>query len=247
MKQIDITTTGLAVSKWLKGSVLIASALSLVACGGDDDDNMDREQGAFSYELKVTNLSHGQPFSPIGILVHGDDYTPWMVGQAASVALETLAEGGDNTAFIAPQSTSVLSGLSGAGLILPGATETIDVSLMADLDGVHQLSMATMLVNTNDGFVGANGIDLSALAVGETHTFYLPVYDAGTEPNSEAQGSIPGPADGGEGFNATRDDVDYVAMHPGVVGQDHGDGSSVLDSTHQFDGPLAKLTVARTQ
>ncbi|MFT5808172.1 MAG: hypothetical protein ACI9LG_002473 [Moritella dasanensis] len=31
-------------------------------------------------------------------------------------------------------------------------------------------------------------------------TYNLPAYDAGTEANSEAVGTIPGPADGGEGL-----------------------------------------------
>ena len=43
-------------------------------------------------------------------------------------------------------------------------------------------------------------------------------YDSGTEANSEAAGTIPGPVDGGQGFAPVRDDpVDRVLMHSGVL------------------------------
>ena len=44
-----------------------------------------------------------------------------------------------------------------------------------------------------------------------------------------------------------RDDVDYVARHPGIVGKDHGYSESVLNSTHGFDSPAAVLTITRTE
>ena len=78
-------------------------------------------------------------------------------------------------------------------------------------------------------------------------TFTTFAYDAGTEANSEAAGTIPGPADSGEGFNEERDDVNYVAMHPGVVSQHDGLSSSVLSSQHKFDNPLTQVVITRTQ
>ncbi|WP_277750232.1 spondin domain-containing protein [Pseudoalteromonas sp. PS5] len=71
-------------------------------------------------------------------------------------------------------------------------------------------------------------------------------YDAGTELNTEAQGSIPGPADGGEGFNVERNDnQNMVTMHSGVVGNDDGLTSSTLTSIHKFDNPLLAITIER--
>ena len=102
-----------------------------------------------------------------------------------------------------------------------------------------------MLVNTNDAFAGKGGIDLNALALGEQVTMNLPVYDAGTEGNNELAGTIPGPADGGEGFNAARDDVNVVSRHSGVVTNIDGYADSVLDESHRFDTPVARLTVRR--
>jgi hypothetical protein len=88
-------------------------------------------------------------------------------------------------------------------------------------------------------------MDVSNLAEGDSISMRTHAYDAGTEANTEAQGTIPGPADGGEGFNSAREAMDKVAMHPGVVGNDDGLSSSVLDSTHKFDNPLMMVTITR--
>jgi len=72
------------------------------------------------------------------------------------------------------------------------------------------------------------------------------VYDAGTEINNEAPGTIPGPADGGEGFNADRsDNVNLVRGHGGVVSSADGLASSVLDQSHRFDNPAVMVTITR--
>ena len=88
---------------------------------------------------------------------------------------------------------------------------------------------------------------MSSLAVNESLSRTSFSYDAGTEANSEAAGTIPGPADSGEGFNEMRDDINRVAMHPGVVTQDDGLASSVLTSQYKFDNPVAQIVITRTQ
>ena len=110
-----------------------------------------------------------------------------------------------------------------------------------------KLSLVSMLVNTNDAFTGLNAIDLASLAAGDSWTGYAGVYDAGTEANSEMAGTIPGPIDGGTGFDAARDDVDFVAMHPGVVSMDDGLATSVLTQAHRFDNPAVYITITRTE
>ena len=72
------------------------------------------------------------------------------------------------------------------------------------------------------------------------------VYDAGTEANTEEAATLV-TAPGGEGFNAERDDVDFVAMHPGVVGNQDGLTNSALTGAHRFDNPAVKITVTRTE
>jgi hypothetical protein len=104
-----------------------------------------------------------------------------------------------------------------------------------------------MLVNTNDGFVGETQLDIGSLAIGESLNMNMAVWDAGTEANDESAATIPGPAAGGEGYNSVRDDNDRVSFHAGVISQDDGLASSVLNATHRFLNPGARLTITRTE
>ena len=196
----------------------------------------------YHYQVTVTNLTHAQPLSPVAVMLHRDGML-WQVGQSASVALEMLAESGDNSALMA-QDMVVASGASD-GVVMPGAMT--DIMVMTTDATAVKLTLSTMLVNTNDAFSGLNAVDISNLALGESMTYNTFVYDAGTEGNSEMAGTIPGPADGGEAFNQARDDVDFVAMHPGVVSMDDGLSTSVLMAAHKFDNPAMKVTIMRMQ
>ena len=105
-----------------------------------------------------------------------------------------------------------------------------------------------MLVNTNDAITGVNDVLVGDMAVGDSVTLRAIAYDAGTEANTETAATIPGPAGGGEGFNAARDDIaDRVAMHPGIVGAEDGFATSNLTGQHKFDNPVALITIGRTQ
>ncbi|MDX2369827.1 MAG: spondin domain-containing protein [Colwellia sp.] len=236
-----MSTLSLVTKRSLSRSklTLIATlALLLSACNHNDDDSTPVE---YSYMVTITNLTYAQPLSPLGVILHTESKM-WMVGDAASVALEKLAESGDNTDFLAD--SNALATSSGAGVILPGTANTVEISTTDRL--ATYFTAATMLVNTNDAFSGLTGIDISSMAVDDKKSWNLNVYDAGTELNSEAMGTIPGPADGGTGFDATRDDVDFVGFHSGVVSQNDGLSSSVLTQAHRFDNPAIKLTITRT-
>lgn len=193
-----------------------------------------------SYEVTVTNLTNSQPLSPAAVVLHADGHL-FSVGEVPSVALEQMAEGGMNAGLLALGMASA----SGQGPIGPGGSETISVTIQDVTDA--KLSVATMLVNTNDAFSGLDALDLSSFAVGDSWTTTARVYDSGTEVNSEAAGTMPGPADGGEGFNATRTDTGFVAMHPGVVSADDGLTNSVLTVQHKFDNPAVRIMVTRIE
>ena len=224
--------------------ILLMSVLS--ACNDNDNSNPvtmpepEPEPTEYSYQIKVMNLTYAQPLSPITGVLHGDEKM-WMVGSTASTALEKLAESGDNSDFIAQE--SIIASMADGGVLLPGSSATITIST-TDVSATH-LSVTTMLVNTNDAFSGLTGLELSNFEIDQTQSWNLNVYDAGTEANSEAAGTIPGPADGGTGFDAMRDDIDLVTLHSGVVSQDDGLTDSVLTQAHRFDNPAIKLTITR--
>lgn len=233
-------------------AIAASTILLLSACGSDNNHlatpSPEPEPTPtpvnVSYEVTVTNLTHLQPLSPVAAVLHQEGNL-WVVGEAASVELEEMAEGGDNSSLLGL--SMVLASSSGAAPIGPGGSETISVTIEDITDA--KISIASMLVNTNDAFTGLNAWDLSQLNVGESWSTSTKAYDAGTEANSEALGTIPGPADGsdGAGFNAVRDDVDFVAGHPGVVSADDGMTTSVLSSAHKFDNPVARIVITRTE
>lgn len=224
--------------------ILLLSALS--ACNDNDNKNSvvmpepEPEPTEYSYQITVMNLTYAQPLSPITGVLHGDEKM-WMVGSTASSALEKLAESGDNADFIAQE--GIITSMADDGVLLPGSSATITIST-TDTSATH-LSITTMLVNTNDAFSGLTGLELSNFEIDQAQSWNLNVYDSGTEANSEIAGTIPGPADGGTGFDEVRDDINLVTLHSGVVSQDDGLTNSVLTQAHRFDNPAIKLTITR--
>ncbi|PCJ38791.1 MAG: hypothetical protein COA99_11135 [Moraxellaceae bacterium] len=231
------------VRQFLFASAL-GSCLLLTSCGGSNHSNNADNR---TFEISVSNLTAGQPLSPIAVILHQSGYQAWTDGQPASVALENLAEGGSNTDLLteAHNNSAVLTSGSGIAAIGPGDAENLELTADA-FNGVN-LSVITMLVNTNDAYTGINASDLSQLAIGESVIFNTPVWDSGTEDNTEAAGTIPGPADGGTGFDATRSTDDRIHFHPGVISNQDGLSGSILTAAHRFDNPAAKITVTRTQ
>lgn len=233
-------------------------ALTLQACGGGGSDNSRAQQPPLpppapppppaAFAVTVTNLTNAQPLSPVAVIAHRDAYSVFTVGAPATVGLEELAEGGDNTALIAEATgnVAVRATRSGAAPIGPGASERVDIEvLQADVSNLR-ISVSTMLVNTNDAISGINGTDVSGMAVGDAVMLRAIAYDAGTEANTELASDIPGPAGGGEGFNPARSDrFDRVTMHTGVVSQDDGFAASALSGQHRFDNPTVQVRIER--
>lgn len=232
---------------------VLAIPFVIAACGDSDNNSLidaptlPSPDMSMPVQLTVTliNATANQPLSPPAVLLHGMDYMPWQVGAPATSGLEELAESGMTTNFVMELGDDLLDEGAEPGLIMPG--EQASFNLSADyLDGMS-ISVATMLVNTNDAFTGVAALDVSSIEIGDSHELLAPVYDAGTEVNSELASTIPGPAGGGEGYNAARDDVGFVAMHGGVVTMDDGLMDSALDESHRFDNGALLIRVSRVQ
>jgi len=229
-------------------------SLLAAACSSDNDAATVPEPppppppAMASFEVTVTNLTNGQPLSPVAVVAHQSGYAVFSVGTAATAGLEELAEGGDNTAFIAEADADalVMTSASGAAPIGPAGSETISFEVFeSDLPDLN-VSAVSMLVNTNDAITAINAAPVGDMMVGDSMSWRTTAYDAGTEANTESAADIPGPAGGGEGFNATRDDIaDRVAMHGGVVSQNDGYATSDLTGQHRFDNPVAEIRVVR--
>jgi hypothetical protein len=221
----------------LTGVLASTLVLALSACSNNDDDPVMTSQ---TYRISITNLTHAQPLSPPAALLHDDTFSWWSIGGTASTALEMMAESGDGSALLALAAQNPQH--HDSAVLLPGASS--EFTLTMTVGSQNRLSLVGMLVNTNDAFSGLNSIDLESLAPGQNAVYYSHVYDAGTEMNSELAGTIPGPADGGTGFDAARDDVTtVVTLHGGVVSSDDGLSTSILSGAHKFDNAALRIEV----
>jgi hypothetical protein len=221
--------------------VIVSSVLLLQGCFHDNSAETR------SYNISATNLTANQPLSPLAVILHKSDYHGISMGAPVNVSLEKLAESGDNSDFLAEANVnnSVNRTTSGSEVIAPGDTSSVSIS--GRQNGGLYLTLASMLVNTNDGFAAVDGVDLSNLALQDEMHFYSNAYDSGTEANTETMADIPGPAGGGEGYNSLRNDRDFIAVHPGVISNDDGLSTSILNASHRFDNPVALITVTRTK
>ena len=225
----------------------LTSILTLISAG-----LLAHSATAAEVDVKITNLTQGLHFTPFLVAAHTDSEYMYKLGMAASDELQMMAEGGD------------ISGLSGlltsadkvenpaAGLLAPGMSTTA----MLSTDAANtELSIVSMLLPTNDGFVGLNSWTIPSEA--GTYTIYLNGYDAGTEANDEIinGGGAPGtpgiPADpsGNNGTGATgvtdMEMTQVVHVHRGALGDnDAAAGHSDLNSSvHRWLNPVAKVTV----
>jgi len=220
-----------------KIAISSAMVLSIFACS---DNNNTPANETYRFSVQIINMTNAQPLSPPVAMLHDKNFNFWRIGEPASLALETLAEGGSGSDLLALQ---------------PGnpqfeATEAVpageDVEFILQTSDAEQLylSVASMLINTNDAFSGVNSIELDSLTEGQTRVYDTYAYDAGTEFNSELPGTLPGPADGGEGFNEDRDDVtSVVTLHGGVVSADDSFNESTLSAADKFDNPTLRIIV----
>jgi hypothetical protein len=227
---------------WIVMLVLSPLAALLIAGRGSSGD-----VDIATYSITLMNSSSSQPLSPAAVVLHDTTYSAWEIGTAVTDGLEMLAEGGDPTDFLAEANvhTGVKMTAAGAGVVMPGMSDTVMVTVPKTSD--LRVSVVTMLVNTNDAYTGITSGTVGTLRAGETMTVYPNVYDAGTEGNAESAATVPGPAAGGEGYNMARNDRDFASGHSGVVTADDGLSDSALDESHRFVGPVAKVRVTRTE
>ena len=185
--------------------------------------------GAAMYEVKIKNLTANQILSPPVFISHDWSYQLFRKHRYASDDLRMIAESGDNgpAAMTAKYSRRVFD-VQTAGPILPG--ESVTVTLRTPHKA--RLSLATMLVQTNDGFAGVNGVRFYGL---KTRTLNLMALDAGTEANNEMTEYVPGPPFGGMKRDATHERIRY---HRGIRG-----GADIDPAVYGWRGPVAQLTI----
>ena len=206
-----------------------------------------------TYEVTVTNATNNVTFTPIFAVTHNLSATPlFEIGQPASVQLEDLAEGGSpfplETLYDAQRNT-VVEIATAAGTPADGPFTNAGQSATFQIRahrGAEYLSIAAMLLPTNDSFMALNAVRLPSQR-GDSVTFEALGYDAGTELNDQLCFNIPGPqCDGtanGEGTNPNRNDRgDFVHISSGI----HNTGD-LTPEAYDWRNPVAIVTITRTR
>jgi hypothetical protein len=207
---------------------LYLGALIISASAGATDANY--------YEVTITNLTRAESFTPVLVASHRDGVNIYDLGSPASDELAALAEGGDTAPLKAALQSDdrVVDIQQSGGLLIPGESVTVRV---LSRRGARRISLASMMIPTNDGFIALN--NAIAPAHGEV-TYYSPGYDAGSEPNDELCISIPGPVCGGEGGSPGTGGEGYVHINSGI----HGIGD-LAPNTYDWRNPTARINIRR--
>ena len=236
----------------MRRSFVLASALSLatvmvfalVGCP---------QGGPFqaAYMITVENLSATQPIAPIVAATHSSKTWMFRDGEQASDALVTMAEEGNpmpmaDRVAADPKVTDFFN--VGMPLTRNGTTAgDFSDSVTFTLNARHGdlLSLAGMLIVTNDGFAG---IDATGLPKSGSKVVYAVGYDAGSEENTEVSEDLvdeasqlgPGALPGDPNGNASVDTVPQaaVSLHPNIAG-----GGDLTPETNGWLDPVLRVTI----
>ena len=198
------------------------------------DDGKGNER---SFEVTITNITRAQVFSPPVLVTHSDEIALFEVGAPALDELAIVAEDGNGQplANLVATLPEVDQAEATAMPIPPGGSAVYAIS--GDRRSV--LSIVSMLVNTNDAFLALNSGALPRKN-GESLSFYVGAYDAGSEGNNEDCAFVPGPACpmGSGNARSTGDAEGFVYIHNGV----HGIADLAPDR-YDWRNPVAKITI----
>lgn len=219
------------------GCILCATALNIANSWASDDKDKDKSKGKITYQISITNLTPGQPITPLMVATHRPGISFFKAGDEPTPELASLAEAGNGnpmaTLLIATQGYS--DAQVGAGGSWPG--ETTMMTITADT-GMDHVSLGAMLGNTNDAFIALRDVELPKGK--HAVTYYADGYDAGTETNDESCSTVPGPACGGAALSPEDDGEGFVHIHNGI----HGIGG--LDTTtYDWRNPAAQIVIKR--
>ena len=87
---------------------------------------------AATWDVKITNLTHGNHFTPLLVTSHDHDTHLFKVGEAASAAITDMAECGSLTALLATSDVGAEDADTidnpAAGVLAPGTTTTASIT-----------------------------------------------------------------------------------------------------------------------
>jgi len=219
---------------------------------------------AAQWDIRVTNLTHGNHFTHLYMRAHTHDAHLFEAGNLASAEIQSMAECGDIMPLMQESATD--TEFVGATLTNPGeTTPALDQPAISLVTDMSHLSIVAMVLPTNDAFIGLESQHIPSEP--GTYTYYLNAYDAGTEANDEVfdpngGGCVVGsghfiPAapgmdvdSAGTGVEALQANPKNITIHRGVLGESEITGagkSDLISSIHRWQNPVAKVTVTVTR
>jgi hypothetical protein len=193
------TTTKLLAVAGASAALILAFAIPAAS-----DDGPDLR----TYRVTLVNLTDGQPFSPPVAATHDRSMRMFQVGRFASDELAKIAQAGNQVPMFnlftgsndVTDAVDVGAPLTRVGTVVGSFVDTATFEIMAEPG--DRLSLATMLICTNDGFLGLDAVRLPSHGA---RAFLINGYDAGRENNTQlsehlvnpcsALGPVPLPGD----------------------------------------------------
>ena len=194
----------------------------------------DHKRSARKYAVTITNITRGQIFSPPIAISHNGNFRLFTPGDTASPELAALAEDGETgplTNAIA-NLPAVFDYAVAGGPVMPGDSVTLEITARR---GFKLISVAGMLVSTNDGFFVASSVPIRRWG---TVMVRADVYDSGSEANTENCDFIPGPPCGNHVHDGGNPPEGYVHIHAGIHGL-----ADLDPAEHDWRNPVAAITV----
>ena len=250
-----IWTGGATFVEWT--GACSGSAACVVTMTNDlavDANFVTGEAHDYTYRVTVQNLSGGQALTAPVVATHTGRLRLYRPRRPASAAIQALAENGNATPLLTllggdARVSDIATGATGA--LVPGSDpggtllgSSTNILIGADRRAKF-LSVASMVVCTNDGFTGLNRVRLPRSGV---RVYFPRVRDAGTEINSEdfadlvpACQSLIGIASADVGTlvsNPALEEGGRILPHAGVGSED-----DLIASTHGWVDPMIRVTV----
>jgi len=213
--------------------------------------------GGSLYRVTISNLTAGQPFTPPVLATHNKKTGIFTVGEETSYELQQIAENGNNGPLVNLLSSddNVRAVVSRMTPIVPannpvgapfGSSETFEIWAGGK---ANYISIVSMLICTNDGFMGIDSVRLPS----KKRTVFAAAYDARTEENTEVYANMVPPCQalieginppvGGTGMS---DDALFeegvVIPHAGING-----GADLQSQLHGWGDPVAKIVIERVR
>jgi hypothetical protein len=208
-----------------------------------------------AYRVTLVNLTSSQPFSPPVAATHQKTIRMFQVGSLASAELAAIAQDGDEmpmftrfaTSDKVTQTVDIGRPLTRSGTTVGSFTDTATFEINAAPG--DKFSIATMLICTNDGFLGLDSVKLPKKGA---QTFFLAGYDAGAEENTEQSVDIvdpcsvlgptplPGDPDGNRDSEVATVPAEVIQHHAGIQGV-----GELSIAQHGWSDPVASVTIER--